>query len=425
MFPRKQYKSRNKGGYIEDINTPIYISYAKNMPYGSVTYPYKEHDKYWADAGRDDIFAIYTQVGWRFFQADRENGNIFKMWRFSGVEACPGCKDGSKVRPLRYAYHLNQKTLSGKIFMQEMTMGDDDYEKRYLSVNALPIQYAYYDYDSTYTENTRNKICEYNIEDNDENDWSYTLYLTPHIYEYGVDDNKRGIKIDIIRNIHFEIKPSDDYINYTGEYATRIMDGPLGDGKNNVITTAWGEYGGNDDEITKHQYFYIEVSDKDDNEGMVYTQSSLNMSIYDKSGENANYSRLLHIIKHDKDNDNYVVLETCEGDNNSNKDIVNRCLFQSHKDKDADNDIEYIKTSLGGLILQDDVTVFLFDSCEDDEERLLIRNTLMKKYSMQIKYGDSLKTYNEPILSYIPDLDLMDPSDDICKTIIENCICKK
>lgn len=421
MFPRKQYKSRNTRGYIEDLGSPIYTKCSKNMPYGSVTYPYRERNdevsiNTWDDKNKDDVFAVYTQLGWRFFQADRDGGNIFKMWRFSGVEACPGCIDGSKVRPIRYAYHLNQETLSGKMFMQEMTMGDDDYEKRYLSVNILPIQDAYYSYESLATEDVRKyKICS--SEDAGVG-WDYTLYLAPRLYH----NSENIIKTDIIRNIHFEIgNLQDDYIDYTGEYATRTMSGPLGNGENNIITAAWGEYAGVQDEITKHQYFYIEVIDKEGADGMVYIQSSSNMTIYDKAGENDNYSRLLYIIKHDEGEDKDTVLETCEGDNNDNENIVNRCLFQSHKIKDTNNDIEYIKTSLGGLILPDDVTVFLFDSCEEDEERLLIRDTLIKKYNMQIKYGDSLKTLNEPILSYTPDLCLMKQDDKILEAIIEKC----
>lgn len=413
MFPRKQYKSRNKKGYIEDTQSSIYKTYSTNMPYGSVTYPYMEDGtKNW-----DDVFAVYTQLGWRFFQADREGGNIFKMWRFSGVEACPGCKDGSKVRPLRYAYHLDQKTLSGRMFMQEMTMGDDDCEKRYLSVNVLPIQGAYYNYYNSEGAKAY-EICSSNGE-KDGVGWDYTLYLMPQEYRGCKNDI---IKSSIISNIHFEIRmQQDDYTSYTGEYATRTMDGPLGDEKDNIITAAWGEYAGTQDDITKHQYFYIEVTDKEDTDGMVYTQSSANMTVYDKSGKNDSYSRLLYIIKHDEGKDKDTVLETCEGDNNDNENIVNRCLFQSHKIKDTVSSIEYIKTSLGGLILPDDVAVFLFDSCEEDEERLLIRDTLIKKYNMQIKYGNSLKTHNEPILSYTPDLGLMKPSDKILEAIIEKC----
>lgn len=413
MFPRKQYKSRNEQGYIEDSYSPIYVAYSTNMPYGSVTYPYMENgSKNWDD----DVFAVYTQSGWRFFQADREYGNIFKMWRFSGVEACPGCKDGSKVRPLRYAYHLDQKTLSGRMFMQEMTMGNDDCEKRYLSVNVLPIQDAYYNYYALDTEDVRKyEIC------NDKEGgagWDYTLYLAPQEYR----KSKNIIKPSIIRDVHFEIGMlQDDYVSYTGEYATRTMDGPLGDGKDNIITAAWGEYAGTQDDITKHQYFYIEVTDKEDAGGMTYIQSSANITVHDKSSKNDNYSRILYIIKHDEGKDKDTVLETCEGDNNDNENIVNRCLFQSHKIKDTVSSIEYIKTSLGGLILPDDVAVFLFDSCEEDEERLLIRDTLIKKYNMQIKYCDSLKTHNEPILSYTPDLCLMEPNDEILEAIIEKC----
>ena len=405
MFPRKQYTYRSSNGQVDTFATPIRIDWHNNMPRGAFAYPYKSEtggSDVWQDSDIDDVFAIYTLSGWRFFQMDRPEGNIFKMWRFSGTEKFPSGDSTSKqYRASRIAWHIDPNTACGSVFMREMPLSQDDFRCVYTNLNVLPFTQAHFLY--TTNNDMRNDIRKYIICDSRDggehtNPWAYTLYLGPH--DSLTEDDREEISA-IAKDAPSGI--GHDY--YTTEYATRQINGPFGKGCNNV-RTSWGEWAGvktSKDDKRRYRYFEVDVKTPL-MEGMMYVQTDAHMTVYSKHGRTT-YKNLLRILDHNPTTKTDTALTTVDG----------RYLFSTRYDENEDK----LKVKIGDHITHDDVTVFLFDSCEDDAERKIIMEMLHRKYHSRVDITGSPQI--DPILCYIPDLEIMPKGNPTLVALINQC----
>lgn len=409
MFPRKQYTYRSSDGQVDTFATPIRIDWHNNMPRGAFAYPYKSEtggSDIWQDSDIDDVFAIYTLSGWRFFQMDRPEGNIFKMWRFSGTEKFPSGDSTSKqYRASRIAWHIDPNTACGSVFMRERPLSQDDPKCVYTSLNVLPFTQAHFRY--TPNHNIRNDIRKYIICDSKDggehaNPWAYTLYLGPRDrlpVAATTNSEIRTIAKDAPSGI------SHDY--YTTEYATRQINGPFEDAYTVCnVHTSWGEWAGvktSKDDKRRYRYFEVDVKTPL-NTGMMYVQTDAHMTVYSRF-EKTEYKNLLRILDHNPTTKTDTALTTADG----------RYLFSTRYDENEDK----LKVKIGDHIAPDDVTVFLFDSCEDDAERKIIMEMLHKKYHSLVDITGSPQI--DPILCYIPDLEIMPKGNPTLVALINQC----
>lgn len=405
MFPRKQYTYRSSNGQVDTFATPIRTEWHNNMPRGTFAYPYKSEtggSDIWQDSNIDDVFAIYTLSGWRFFQMDRPEGNIFKMWKFSGAENFPpGDSTSKQYRAARMAWHIDPDTVCGSVFMREMPLSQDDFKCVYTNLNVLPFKQAYFNYAPNSDMN--NDIRKYIICDSKDggghtNPWVYTLYLGPRGRLTENDNMEIGaIAKDTPSGI------GHDY--YTTEYASRQINGPFGDICN--VHTSWGEWMGvrtSKDDKRRYRYFEVDVKSRG-NSGMMYVQTDAHMTVYSKFESDTSYKNLLRILDHDPTTKTDTALATIDG----------RYLFSTRHDKNENK----LKVKIGDHIRHDDVTVFLFDSCEDDAERKIIMEELQKKYNSHVDITGSPQI--DPILCYIPDLKIMSKDNPTLVALINQC----
>lgn len=403
MFPRKQYTYRSGNGQVDTFDTPIRTDWHNNMPRGTFAYPYKSEiggSNIWQDSEYDDVFAVYTLSGWRFFQMDRPNGNIFKMWKFSGGENYPpGDSTSNQYRASRIAWHIDPNTACGDIFMREMPLSQDDFKCVYTDLNVLPFMQAYFKYEGNDMNNDIRKyiICDH-IDGGPTNPWAYTLYLGPH----GGLTEASNTEISTIA------KDTPDGIGhdyYTTEYASRPISGPFGVACD--VHTSWGEWMGvktSKDDNRRYRYFEVDVKSQSDS-GMMYVQTDAHMTVYSKFESDTSYKNLLRILNHDQVTKTDTALATIDG----------RYLFSIRHDENENK----LKVKIGDHIRQDDVTVFLFDSCEDDAERKIIMEELQKKYNSSVAITGSPQI--DPILCYIPDLKIMPKDNPTLVALINQC----
>ena len=408
MFPRKQYTYRSSNGQVDTFATPIRTEWHNNMPRGAFAYPYKSEtggSDIWQDGDIDDVFAIYTLSGWRFFQMDRPEGNIFKMWKFSGTEKFPSGDSTSKqYRAARMAWHIDPNTACGSVFMRERPLSQDDFRCVYTNLNVLPFAQAYFKYEPNSSMN--NDIRKYIICDSKDgghaNPWAYTLYLGPHSRLTATATTNSEIST-IAKDAPSGI--SHDY--YTTEYATRQIDGPFEDAYTVCnVHTSWGEWIGvktSKDDKRRYRYFEVDVKTPLNN-GMMYVQTDAHMTVYSKF-EDTPYKNLLRILDHNPTTKTDTALTTVDG----------RYLFSTRYDENENK----LKVKIGDHITHDDVTVFLFDSCEDDAERKIIMEMLHKKYHSHVDITGSPQI--DPILCYIPDLEIMPKDNPTLVALINQC----
>ena len=95
--------------------------------------------------------------------------------------------------------------------------------------------------------------------------------------------------------------------------------------------------------------------------------------------------------------------------------VDGRYLFSTRYDENEDK----LKVKIGDHITHDDVTVFLFDSCEDDAERKIIMEMLHRKYNSHVDTTGSPQI--DPILCYIPDLEIMPKGNPTLVALINQC----
>lgn len=414
MFPRKQYTYRS-GGSVDSFSTPIRMLWHDNMPIGSFAYPYKSETggtSIWNDDNIDDVFAIYTLGGWQFCQADRKEGNIFKMWKM-GREGVPGDATGKLYRTSRIAYHLNPNTPCGDIFMREMPRGSNDPEWRFLTFNVLPFLNAYYNYNgSTVEDDVRKYIICSSSDCSVPNEWAYTLHLAPR-YVLTSNDNLeiKAISKDTPTGI------GKDY--YSVEQASRTIVGPFSSSGSydtpNNIHVSWGEWMGartNNDDRRKYRYFEIDVLENNNN-GMMFTKTDSHLAVYSIFNNDSSYKRLIWILNH-QDIPSAGAAETID---TALETIDGRNLYSCHK---IGNEL---RLKLGDQIRMDDVTLFLFDSCENDEERAIIRDTLLAKYGTVIKNMGSPNPY--PLLCYKPTIDILPEGSATLELFKEQCTIRR
>ena len=195
---------------------------------------------------------------------------------------------------------------------------------------------------------------------------------------------------------------SRDY--YTTEYATRQINGPFEDVCN--VHTSWGEWMGiktSKDDKRRYRYFEVDVKTPL-NSGMMYVQTDAHMTVYSKS-ERTTYKNLLRILDHDPTTKTDTALTTIDG----------RYLFSTRYNENENK----LKVKIGDHITHDDVTVFLFDSCEDDAERKIIMEMLHRKYNSHVDITGSPQI--DPILCYIPDLGIMPKDNPTLVALINQC----
>lgn len=430
MFPRKQYTYRIEGGgeqpRIDGIG-----EWCMNMPPGSLSYPYKattisqEIQSYYSYNYVDDIFAIHMEDGWKFFQADRKNGNIFKMWGSRAYGVVPYRFDNNRWSTHRYAWHIDDTTKCGNIFLQDMPIHSTDEsasnsKQEYISMNILPFSKAYYNYTERGCDED-DDIRHYTIcssDDNKElveswNPWQYTIRLLPKESD-GIFLSAQSRELTTIHKDN----PYRDSDTYSVEEASRPIRGLISN--DSILHTSWGEWLGvktNGYDDRKYQYFEIDICDNVPNDligtlksGMMLTSTSTNISSYVKYSHK-NYTPLVDILRHTTD-------ETIGIDTIIKADNKYICQVLSYPNDDL------YKLKLGELIRHDDVITFIFDSCNGDDdisrERLEIKRCLMDKFNTTIVHkGD--RTI-DPLLCYSPDINIM-ADDDPFLTIIKNA-CK-
>lgn len=403
MFPRKQYTYREGSALTPDVSSDgvtLIVSCMNDMPLGTFAYPYRTEAMFEGE-DYEDIFAILTSKGWRFFQADKTGGPIFKMWKHS-ISIISG--GSNRLYNKRIAYHIDENSECGPIFLSGMTLGTegDDLKRQYISCNVLPFASAFYDYKGIPASDDARKyiLCSSDDRYNDQVNlpWQYRLTLVPQDDKCVLSSSS-----DILKAITSE----KGYVNkvFSKEEASRNI-GYIFKSQNSTLHTSWGEYA---EQYPKHDgytYRYFEIDGGDADDRMMIGSTEDRIAIYYKDSA-TNYSKIADLLVHADE----------EG---SSIDTVlrfnNRYLFRAIYNNSIANKV---KLQIGELIRQDDVVVFLFDSCVDDPERAAIRDLLLQKYNRTVVTNGG--TPSDVLLCYKPDLDIMSDNDDLRTQILNQC----
>ena len=155
-----------------------------------------------------------------------------------------------------------------------------------------------------------------------------------------------------------------------------------------------------------YTYRYFEVDGGDAEDRMMIGSTEDNIAIYYKDSA-ASYSKIADLLTHTVEDGSSIdtVLR-----------FNNRYLFRAIYNNSVANKV---KLQIGELIRQDDVVVFLFDSCVDDPERAAIRDLLLQKYNRTVVTNGW--TPSDVLLCYKPDLDIMSDNDDLRTQILNQC----
>ena len=162
----------------------------------------------------------------------------------------------------------------------------------------------------------------------------------------------------------------------------------------------------------KYRYFEIDVLENNNN-GMMFTKTDSHLAVYSIFNNESSYKRLIWILNH-QDIPSTGATETID---TALETIDGRNLYSCHK---IGNEL---RLKLGDQIRMDDVTLFLFDSCENDEERAIIRDTLLTKYGTVIKSMGSPNPY--PLLCYKPTIDILPEGSATLELFKEQCTIRR
>lgn len=389
MFPRKQYIHRQSNGHAYAYGPgedPI-VGHASNMPIGSFSYPYKTSEDP-SHVDNANSFAIYNgnDFGWRFFQLENiDEPSISKVWKFTPIQ-----KEDNWYAD-NIAYHLGD-TVCGDVFMQRSEDEDN------LNVNVLPFEYAMsYFRNASETEDARKYIlCDTTerTSDRSSSDWRYLIKLIPDVATYA------SILYSTIDRFapHYGIDSE-----YTEEQANRKYVGStiFNEGRGVCdLHTSWGELVDTDNGTDQFRYNIVDVTSPLKGSGVMLAATENSTYILRKPGDS--WRKYLAILEHvenpDGSSKDYVLRTARRG--------ASRFLFSLNKSADGEESI-----ALGDFIRHDDVLVFVFDSCSDDDARASIRSTLLARSGAQLSQTD--------LVCYKPKLESAPKS--LTTAIIEHC----